>query len=138
MVRQRNATVVRPSGVPDHTGEQQGVGGSAWNPWLTASATLLVPVGAEEFYDNVRGASRLLPGSLARDLVCELELRLWCDRSAAMGILHHRVCGNVRHLGASSLWVKRAVKDKTLAVEKVQGKLNMANTETKHLDRNPL
>ena len=55
-----------------------------------------------------------------------------------MGILHHRACGNVRHMGASSLWVKRAVKDKTLAVDKVQGKLNMANTETKHLDRNPL
>ena len=34
--------------------------------------------------------------------------------------------------------VKRAVKDKTLAVDKVQGKLKMVNTETKHLDRNPL
>ena len=77
--RQRDSRVVRPSGVPDHTGEQQGVGGSARNPWLTASSTLLVPVGAQEFDDNVRGACRLLPGSLARDLVCELWLRLWCD-----------------------------------------------------------
>ena len=116
MGRQRNATVVRPSGVPDHTGEQQGVGGSSQKPLMADSD---VPVGAEEFYDNVRGASRLLPEALARDLVCELELRLWCDSSAAMGILHHRVCGNVSHLEASSLWVKRAVKDKTLAVEKV-------------------
>ena len=37
MGRQRNATVVRPSGVPDHTGEQQGVGGSAWNPHMADS-----------------------------------------------------------------------------------------------------
>ena len=58
MGRQRNATVVRLRGVRDHTGEQQGVVGSSRNPHMADSD---VPVGAEEFYDNVRGASRLLP-----------------------------------------------------------------------------
>ncbi len=82
--------------------------------------------GEAEFYGTVKTFSRLLGlKNLFLNLgVPDVELRLWSDSSAALGVLARRGCGKIRHLGTQSLWVQGTVQDKLCTVGTVPGKVN--------------
>ena len=105
---------------------------SAWRRLVTFGPTQ-IRLGA------LRAANRFLQlVSLARDISCAFDLRLWSDSSASMGISKRRGCGKVPHLETPTLWVQKAIKDKKFVVHKVPGTLNMSDTCTNHVDRGTL
>ena len=87
-----------------------------------------------ELYGVVRASSEALGcQSLARDLGCTRSIRVYADASAALGIVHRKGLGKVRHLDTSTLWVQQAAYSKKISYDKVLGTLNPADMMTKHL-----
>ncbi|CAK0839184.1 unnamed protein product [Prorocentrum cordatum] len=76
--------------------------------------------------------------SLARDMGCELELRLAGDATAASGIAHRRGAGRTRHIETKILWLQRHVTERRVILSKALGKVNVADLGTKHLAQKEL
>ena len=57
------------------------------------------------------------------------------DASAALGIIKRQGLGRLRHVDASYLWVQQAPAERTLAFEKVGGKDDPADGQTKYVSR---
>ena len=92
--------------------------------------------GEAEFYGCVRAASRAIGmQSLCQGLGKSVNLRVWSDSAAALGIMQRRGCGKVRHLETPTLWVQKALKDGRFQLAKVPGKSNPADLGTKFLDQ---
>ena len=87
-----------------------------------------------EFYGAVKTGSNLIGAkSMAADLGLEVQLRLWLDSSAALGVASRRGVGRIRHLHTAALWLQGVVSDKLIEVRKVKGVGNVADLLTKHL-----
>ena len=61
------------------------------------------------------------------------ELVLETDASAAVEITHRQGLGKVRHLAVQDLWIQQRVRERKLKIEKVDGKINVADLMTKPL-----
>ena len=55
------------------------------------------------------------------------------DSAAAIGTVHRRGNGKLRHVRVGTLWVQERVEEGDLAVKKVKGEDNPADLCTKHL-----
>ena len=71
--------------------------------------------------------------ALASDLGIGLQLRLWTDSSAAIGVAVRHGVGKIGHLDAKTLSVQQAVRTGGLEVREVEGTENPADLFTKHL-----
>ena len=49
-----------------------------------------------------------------------------------------RGAGRIRHIATPTLWGQKHVQDGTVVTKKVQGKDNVADLDTKHLDNKTL
>ena len=76
--------------------------------------------------------------SLARDLSCSLQGRVWADSSAALAIVKRSGAGKLRHINISLLWVQEQEKLQKLRYEKVPGQANPADLFTKGVGREKL
>ena len=56
------------------------------------------------------------------------------DASAAKGIANRRGFGKVRHIAVNQLWIQDRVARGDLTIEKVNGKENIADILTKHVN----
>ena len=72
------------------------------------------------------------------ELGIKCRVRLLCDSSAAIGIASRTGLGKLRHLEVRLLWLQELVRDKRLTLEKVDGKLNVADALTKFCKREVL
>ena len=87
-----------------------------------------------ELYGVVRASSEALGcQSLAKDWGCSRDIRVYADARAALGIVHRKGLGKVRHLDTSTLWVQQAAHSKVIHYDKILGTLNPADMMTKHL-----
>ena len=87
-----------------------------------------------ELYGIVKTSSESLGcQALARDLGHRREVRIYADASAALGIVHRKGLGKVRHIDTNTLWIQQAACSKRIEYLKVNGTLNPADTLTKHL-----
>ena len=57
------------------------------------------------------------------------------DSSAALGIVHRKGCGKLRHIRVGQLWVQEVAENDELKFHKVKGEQNPADLNTKHLTR---
>ena len=73
--------------------------------------------------------------SLGRDLDLPLELQVFADSSAAIGICRRSGIGRVRHLAVGQLWVQERLREGTFILFQVIGSANPADLFTKHLAR---
>ena len=73
--------------------------------------------------------------SLSHDLDLSLELQVFADSSAAIGICRRSGIGRVRHLAVGQLWVQERLREGTFTLFKVLGSANPADLFTKHLAR---
>lgn len=71
---------------------------------------------------------------MAADLGENLDIKIYTDSVAALGIIGRRGLGKVRHMETGYLWLQDSVADKKLAVAKVMGTENPADPGTKHLE----
>lgn len=86
-------------------------------------------------YSLVAAASETLGiKALAADFGVELDAWIWVDASAAIGIARRKDLGRVRHIETQSLWLQDAMHKKRLGLEKVPGKENPSDLQTKYLD----
>ncbi len=80
------------------------------------------------------GAEGLGMQSILMDLHVECKLKLHEDSSAAKGIAGRSGLGKIRHIEVNQFSLQQNVRDKKIRLVKVDGKKNLADALTKHLD----
>ena len=103
--------------------------------WSKTQTIIALSSGEAELYGTVKTAAETLGAAAAlRDVGEDHGGRIWADASAALGIIHRRGLGKVRHLDTHCLWIQEVAAKKKLLFSKVKGADNYADLLTKHLD----
>ena len=76
--------------------------------------------------------------SMMADLGVKTKIKVITDATAAKGIAMRNGLGQVSHIETNQLWVQKKVYNKTMAIEKVGGKQNIADALTKPVDQKDL
>ena len=91
--------------------------------------------GEAEYYGLVKGASVAIGiKSMVEDFGVKVRIRLSTDASAAKGIASRRGLGKIRHIEVNQLWLQDKVAEGIIEVRKVNGKENIADALTKHVN----
>ena len=94
--------------------------------------------GEAEFFGVVNGATKALGlRSLAQDMGIndKIDICLYADSSAAIGICKRTGIGKVRHLATGQVWIQEKIRHGDLSLSKVLGTDNPADSFTKHVPR---
>jgi len=103
--------------------------------WCSTQAIVALSSGEAEYYGIVKGASVALGlRSMLGDFGVETAIRVNTDASAAKGMVNRRGLGKVRHIAVNQLWIQDRVARGELAICKVNGKENLADILTKHVN----
>ena len=87
-----------------------------------------------ELYGLVKASSEALGcKSMAHDYGHDRNIKSYADASAALGIVHRKGLGKVRHIDTNTLWVQQAACTEIIQYMKVLGTVNPADALTKHL-----
>ena len=87
-----------------------------------------------ELYGLVKASSEALGcQSLVKDMGQERTIRVYADASAALGIVHRKGLGQVRHIDTNTLWVQQSACMTIIEYLNVAGSANPADLLTKHL-----
>ena len=108
-------------------------GRSTLRAWSSAQPTIAMSSGEAELYAAVKGASygKFLV-SLAKDFGMELEVTIFTDSTAAIGIVHRSgLGGRTRHIQVQHLWLQEAISNGEMRVRKVSSEDNVADMLTK-------
>ena len=104
--------------------------------WSSTQTGLALSSGEAEYYGLVKGASVAMGiRSMLSEVGIEMKIRVSTDASAAKGIASRRGLGKVRQIEVHQLWVQDKVANGEIEVRKVDGKTNLADMLTKHVDR---
>ena len=102
--------------------------------YSSTQPTVSLSSGEAEFYGVVRASGAALgQQSLFADLGVPLDVRVWTDSSAAIGICSRQGLGKLRHIDTQTLWVQEKVRTKQIFLKKVRGECNPADLLVKHL-----
>ena len=71
---------------------------------------------------------------MLQDFGVNVNLVVKTDASAAKGIANRKGLGKVRHIAVSQLWAQDRVARGDLTIEKLNGKENVADNLTKHVN----
>ena len=103
--------------------------------WAKTQSLIALSSGESEFYATLRTSAETLGEvAMARDMGYKLKGQILGDASAALGIIHRKGLGKIRHIDTSYLWIQEIAAQRRLAFTKVLGKENPADLFTKHLD----
>ena len=103
--------------------------------WSSTQGNIALSSGEAEYYGLVKGASVALGiRSMLREFGIDARIRVSTDASAAKGIASRRGLGKVRHIEVHQLWVQDKVASREIEVRKVDGKSNIADGLTKHVN----
>ena len=75
---------------------------------------------------------------LAAGLGREIEIEIFVDSSAALGVAARKGCGKLRHIRVGQLWIQQLAEDEEVTYKKIHGENNPTDLFTKHLTRNRL
>jgi hypothetical protein len=104
--------------------------------WSTTQKVVTLSSGEAELAGIVKGSAEALGlQSLAKDLGFEVQVRVYADSSAAIGICKRSGIGRVRHLAVGQLWVQEKFRSGEITLCKVLGTENPADLLTKHVPR---
>ena len=70
---------------------------------------------------------------MAESLGRQVEVEVYVDSSAALGVVDRKGNGKLRHIRVGQLWIQQAAEDETITYRKIHGKENPADLCTKHL-----
>ena len=103
--------------------------------WCGTQAIVALSSGEAEYYGIVKGASVGLGlRSMLGDFGVEMAIRVNTDASAAKGMANRKGLGKVRHIAVNQLWIQDRVAKGDLVISKVNGKENLADILTKHVN----
>ena len=87
-----------------------------------------------ELYAMVSAASEGLGArAMVADYGGEVQVTLFVDASAAIGVAQRKGLGKIRHLDTQALWIQDAVRQRKIELQKVKGTQNPADLMTKCL-----
>ena len=75
---------------------------------------------------------------LAYDWGIELNVKIFVDSSAAIGVAGRRGNGKLRHVRVGDLWIQELVEEEEIKLKKIAGTQNVADAFTKHLPQNTM
>ena len=103
--------------------------------WCSTQALVSLSSGEAEYYGIVKGSSIGLGlKSMLGDFGVEATIEVNTDASAAKGIANRKGLGKVRHIAVSQLWIQDRIARGDLTINKVNGKENVADNLTKHVN----
>ena len=104
--------------------------------WSTTQSTVTLSSAKAELCGIGKGASQAIGlQSLLRDLGWCVNLEIFSDSTAAIGICKRRGLGKVRHLAVSDMWIQDRLASGGFQISKVLGADNPADILTKAVDR---
>ena len=106
--------------------------------WASTQKVVTLSSGEAELFGVVKGATEALGlRSLAQDMGIndKVDICLYADSSAAIGICRRTGIGKVRHLATGQLWIQEKIRHGDLSLFKVLGTDNPADLFTKHVPR---
>ena len=104
--------------------------------WSTTQGPISLSSGEAEFYGVVKASSVALGyQAMMEDLGQAMDVRVWTDSTATMGICGRRGLGKLRHIDTQCLWIQQKVRSKAIELRKIRGEMNPADLFTKHLPR---
>ena len=107
--------------------------------WSSTQKSITLSSGEAELVAAVKMCTELIGmAQLAADWNLDYECKVFVDSSAAIGIVHRRGNGKLRHVKVGMLWIQEKVEEDELKIEKVQGEDNPADLMTKHLAQRKL
>ena len=102
--------------------------------WSSTQRSVTLSSGEAELVAAVKMCTELIGiTQLAEDWDIFLEGRVWVDSAAAIGTIHRRGNGKLRHVRVGSLWVQERVEEGVFTVNKVHGDDNPSDLCTKHM-----
>jgi len=103
--------------------------------WSVTQNVIATSSGEAEFYAMVKAASQTIGMKvMMEDMGVFPKMKIITDATAAKGIAQRKGLGTVRHLEVGQLWIQEKIANGELQVEKVGGKVNVADALTKHVD----
>ncbi len=110
------------------------VGGTLIKCWSKQQKVIALSSGEAELYASVKLGCELMGiRSLAHDFGLEVDLHLYIDAKATIGMLSRRGAGSMKHVETNMFWLQRALADKKLVMHKVHTDSNVADILTKYL-----
>ena len=107
--------------------------------WASTQKAITLSSGEAELGGVVRGTCEGLGlVSLAKDLGVALQLEVYTDSSAAVGICRRSGLGKVRHLAVGQLWTQERLRQGDFKLFKVPGSWNPADLMTKPMARHEI
>ena len=103
--------------------------------WCSTQALVSLSSGEAEFHGSVKGAPIGIGlKSMLGYFGVEVAIKVNTDASAAKGMANRRGLGKVRHIAVNQLWIQDRVARGDLAINKVNGKENISDILTKHVN----
>ena len=62
-----------------------------------------------------------------------MEIRVWTDSTATIGICGRQGLGKLRHIDTRSFWLQQRLREGGIELRKIRGEVNPADLFTKHL-----
>ncbi len=110
------------------------IGGHCVKSWSSTQKSITLSSGEAELVAAVKTSTEVLGLiQLAHDWGVDAEARVFVDSSAAVGVVHRKGNGKLRHVKVGMLWIQEKVEDGEMEVLKVKGDENPADLMTKHL-----
>ena len=104
--------------------------------WSTTQTTVSLSSGEAELHGlSKAGSVALGVRSVAYDLDIHLNIDIYSDSSAAIGVVRRRGLGRIRHLDVEDLWLQEKIRSGGFHIHKIEGANNMADIMTKITDR---
>ena len=104
--------------------------------WSLTQTTVALSSAEAELCGICKGTSIALGlQAVAQDLGLTWSLTIRTDAAAAIGVCRRRGLGKIRHLATSDLWIQERLRRGDFVLEKVDGRNNVADILTKHVDR---
>ena len=103
--------------------------------WSKTQATIALSSGEAELAAVVKGAAEGLGlKAVLADFGVNVNLHMFSDATAAIGMVRREGLGRVRHLAVADLWVQQKVRNGEIVVSKIPGVDNPSDMCTKGLD----
>ena len=107
--------------------------------WSKTQSTISLSSGEAELHGIAMGCSQGLGlQALLRDLGWDLQLKIFSDATAAIGIARRKGIGKIRNLDTTDLWIQDVIRSGRITLEKVLGAHNPADILTKYVDKKAL
>ena len=109
-------------------------GGHHINSWSSTQKKVTLSSGEAELAACIKASSETIGAlQMTTDLGRSTEGEVFVDSSAALGVVHRKGNGKLRHIRVGQLWVQQTAEDEVLTYKKINGKDNPADLCTKNL-----